>query len=254
MSGRLIGKVALITGAARGVGLATARLMAREGAQVVLTDINAEQGKEIANSIGNNSLFIEHDVTKEADWSAVINHIEAKFGQLNILLNNAAILQLGDIKEETLAGWQRVHMVNSDSVFLRIHYALPLMEKSGGGSIINMSSSSAVFGMPHFAAYGASKAAIRGLSQSVAVYCSQTKNNVRCNTLHPDSIMTPMVMEISAQAGDRSLADPDRAKAYVCRPEDVANSVLFLASDESKHINGAAIALDGGATVTPPYI
>ncbi|ABZ76703.1 short-chain dehydrogenase/reductase SDR [Shewanella halifaxensis HAW-EB4] len=254
MSERLAGKVALITGAARGVGLATAKLMAKEGAQVIFTDINAEQGQEIANSISSNALFLEHDVTKEADWSSILTHIKSKYGQLNILVNNAAILQLGDIKEETLAGWQKVHRVNSDSVFLGIHYALPLMEESGGGSIVNMSSSSAIFGMPHFAAYGASKAAIRGLSQSVAVYCSQTKNNVRCNTLHPDSIMTPMVMEMSAQAGDRSLAEPERAKAYLCQPEDVANTILFLASDESKHINGAAIALDGGATVTPPYL
>lgn len=251
---RLDNKVALITGAGRGVGRADAIKLAQQGARVVLTDINAEAGEAVAAEIGDQARFVQQDVSSEVQWQQIVALLEQQYGRLDILVNNAAILQLADVKEETLAGWRRMFSVNTESVFLAVHYCLPLMEKEGGGSIINMSSSSALFGLPHFPAYSASKAAIRGFTQSVAVYCNQAGKGVRCNSLHPDSIATPMTMEIASQAGGRKLADQDRVKPFVCSPEDIANTVLFLAADESRHINGATISLDGGATITPPYL
>lgn len=253
---RLSDKVAIITGASRGVGAANAKLLAQHGARVILTDINEKDGQAVADSIGCNAKFVCHDVSSEQGWTELISMVETEFGRLDILVNNAAILSNSTVAEETLAGWQRIFKINCDSVFLGTQSALALMEKSGGGSIINMSSSAALMGMPHFAAYGASKAAVRGFSQSVAVYCSQAKNKVRCNTIHPDSIATPMVMEVGMKMAKegKQVADQKRTMPYVCQPEAIANTVLFLASDESFHINGAAINVDNGATITPPYL
>jgi len=254
MTDRVAGKVAIVTGASRGVGRADAEVLSREGATVIMTDINAEAGEQAAAEIGGNARFVKQDVSDEAGWQVLIDTVEKGYGRLDILVNNAAILQLADVKSETLEGWRRVQAINTESVFLAIKYALPLMEKSGGGSIINMSSSSALVGMPHFAAYTASKAAVRGLTQSVAVQCHKAGNKVRCNTIHPDGIATPMVMEIAEQ---RPIMDPAKAEvaaSYTCTAEDVAQTVLFLASDESRNINGAAITLDNSATITPPYL
>lgn len=254
MTDRVAGKIAIVTGASRGVGLADAKLLSREGATVIMTDINAEPGRQAALEIGGNVRFVSQDVSDEAGWQALIAMVEKEYGRLDILVNNAAILQLADIKAETLEGWRRVQAVNSDGIFLAIKYALPLMERSGGGSIVNMSSSSALCGMPAIPAYSAAKAAVRGLTQSVAVYCHKAGNKVRCNTIHPDGIATPMMMEIADKGlvvnGDKA----EQAASYVCMPEDVANTVLFLVSDESCHINGAAICLDNSATITPPYL
>ena len=256
MSDRVAGKVAIVTGASRGVGRADAELLAAEGATVIMTDINAEAGEQAAAEIGGKVRFVKQDVSAEADWQSLIEMVEKEHGGLDILVNNAAILQFGDVTGETYEGWKRVQTINSDSVFLGIHYALPLMAKSGGGSIVNMSSSSALIGMPQFAAYSASKAAVRGLTQSVAVYCHQMGNKVRCNTIHPDGIATPMTMEI-VEKNPVLVSDPAKsavAGSYTCLPEDVAQTVLFLASDESRNINGAAITLDNSSTITPPYI
>ncbi|MFC6634370.1 SDR family oxidoreductase [Microbulbifer taiwanensis] len=254
MTNRVAGKIAIVTGASRGVGRADAALLAAEGATVIMTDINAEAGEQAAQEIGGPVRFVKQDVSDEAGWQSLVEMVEKEFGRLDILVNNAAILQLADVKNESLDGWRRVQSINSESIFLSIKYALPLMEKSGGGSIVNMSSSAALVGMPHFAAYSASKAAVRGLTQSVAVYCQKAGNKVRCNTIHPDGIATPMAMEIAEKT---PVIDEEKAKvaaSYMCTAEDVAQTVLFLASDESKHINGAAITLDNSATVTPPYL
>lgn len=253
---RLANKIAIITGASRGVGAANARLLAEHGAKVILTDVNEKDGQAVADSIGEQAQFVCQDVSSEQGWIDLMAMVEKSYDRLDILVNNAAILSNSTVSEETLSGWQRLFKINCDSVFLGTQSALALMEKNGGGSIINMSSSAALMGMPHFAAYGASKAAVRGFSQSVAVYCSQAKNKVRCNTIHPDSIATPMVMEVGmkmAQQG-KQVADQARTMPYVCQPEAIANTVLFLASDESSHINGAAITVDNGATITPPYL
>lgn len=258
MANRLTGRVAIVTGAARGVGFADASLLSSEGAQVILTDVNEALGVEAAEKIGNGAKFFRHDVSSEADWKSLIAMVDEQFGGLNVLVNNAAILQAADIVNETLEGWQRIQRVNSDSVFLGMKHAIPLMERTGGGSIINMSSSAAISGQSMFPAYSASKAAICGLTRSVAVYCHQKKNNIRCNTIHPDGIMTPMMMEIGQKMAEDGLVAVDPVKAeqaasYTCAPEDVAAVVLFLASDDSKRISGIQLPVDSSSTITAPY-
>lgn len=254
MTGRVAGKVAIVTGASRGVGLADAQLLASEGALVVMTDINAESGEKAAAAIGESAMFVKQDVSSEDDWKALIAKVEAKHGRLDILVNNAAILQVGDINTETLEGWRRIHAINTESVFLGIQNAMPLMEKSGGGSIINMSSSAALHGMPDFVAYSSAKAAVRGMTMAIAVHCQKNGNNIRCNTIHPDGIATDMVTEITSDLPDMDAAAAMKAIGFTVMPEDVAKTVLFLASDDSSMINGTAIRIDKSATITPPYI
>ncbi len=254
MSGRVAGKVAIITGASRGVGKADAELLAREGARVILTDVNEEAGRAVAAEIGDAATFIKQDVSSESDWESLVGTVERDFGQLDILVNNAAILEFGDVINASYESWQRIFRINADSVFLGIKFALPLLEKSGGGSIINMSSSSALMGMPNFAAYSSAKAAVRGLTQSVAVHCQKAAKGVRCNSVHPDGIITPMTAELADKAAGLQLSEPDRSAPFVCMPEEVAKLVLFLASDDSRHINGAAMTIDNGSTITPPYV
>jgi len=258
MSGRLAGKVVIITGAARGAGFADAELMHQEGATVIMTDVNEAVGQEAAAGLGERARFVRHDVANEDDWSALMSQVEQWHGRLDVLVNNAAVLQAADIVNETLEGWQRIQRINSDSVFLGMRAAIPLMEKSGGGSIINMSSSAAITGQSVFPAYSASKAAICGLTRSVAVYCHQRKNKIRCNTIHPDGILTPMMAEIGDQlvAAGITAVDPvkmEQAVSYMCEPEVIARVVLFLASDDSSHINGIQLPVDASATITAPY-
>ena len=254
MANRVAGKVAIVSGAGRGVGLVDAQLLSAEGAKVVLADINTEGGEQAAADIGASAQFIKHDVSSEQDWKDLIAKVEQDYGRLDILVNNAAILKASRIDIESLEGWRRVQSVNAEGVFLGIQNALPLMERSGGGSIINMSSSSALMGMPYFIAYAASKAAVRSITEAIAVHCHQTDNNVRCNSIHPDGIATEMTQEL-----DPDLLPPMdegqalRAISYTCMPEAVANVVLFLASDESSAVNGAAIRVDKTATIAPPY-
>ncbi len=253
-AGRLAGKIVLVTGASRGVGLCNAKLMAAEGAHVIMTDINADTGSKAAAEIGGNTQFYKQDVSSEQDWAELVAKIDAEHGRLDVLVNNAAILQFGEINNESLEGWRRIQSVNADGVFLGIHHCLPLMEKSGGGSIVNMSSSAAVFGMPYFVAYSASKAAVRGITKAVAVHCHRHQNGVRCNSIHPDGIATDMPMEV---AGDMPELDSNKAlqaMSYTCMPDDIAKIVLFLASDDSVGMNGAALNADKSATITPPYL
>ena len=254
MGARVVGKVVIVTGASRGVGLADAKLLAAEGATVIMTDINVEAGKKAAADIGDSAQFIKHDVSNEEEWKALIAKVEAEHGRLDVLVNNAAILQVGDINGETLEGWQRMMKINADSVFLGVQNALPLIEKSGGGSIINMSSSAALHGMPNFVAYSSAKAAVKGLTKAVAVHCQQTNNGVRCNSIHPDGIATDMPQEIAGDLPEMDATAAMKAVAFMIMPEDVAKTVLFLASDDSSMINGIALSIDKTATITPPYI
>ena len=250
--GRLQGKVAVVTGAARGVGFATAQRFCQEGATVLMTDINSEQGEAAAAQIG--ARFMLLDVAQEADWQRCAALIVEDYGKLDILVNNAAILRASDILQESLQQWRQVMAVNADSVFMAIHHLLPIITTSGAGSIINMSSSSALLGMPHFCAYTAAKAAVRNLTMSTAVLCKQQGGGVRCNSVHPDGINTTMAREIAADMPADVIAGYQRTAPFICQPDDVANTLLFLASDESRHINGAAICLDNTATIHPPYL
>lgn len=248
-NGRVHGKVALVTGGANGIGAASVRLLAAEGAQVLISDLDVEAGQALAMEIGPTAAFIRHDVSSEAEWRQVIDHVRERYGRLDILVNNAGILIAGSIEETTLADWHKMLRVNADSVFLGCREGIALM-KDSGGSIINLSSIAALAGRDDYAAYSASKGAVAALSRSVAALCRRCKYRIRCNTLHPDGVLTDMTRGSLPQGidPDRLTIDSDPMNR-MCRPEDVAASVLFLASDESRAINGVELRVDSGQMV-----
>ncbi|KJH77902.1 MULTISPECIES: SDR family oxidoreductase [unclassified Pseudomonas] len=248
-NGRVHGKVALVTGGAKGIGAASACLLAAEGAQVLISDLDVEAGQALAAEIGPTAAFIRHDVSNEDQWRQVIEHVRKRYGRLDILVNNAGILIAGSIEETSLADWHKVMRVNADSVFLGCREGIALM-KDSGGSIINLSSIAALAGRDDYLAYSASKGAVAALSRSVAVMCRRRKYRIRCNTLHPDGVLTDMT-----RGGFPEGVDPNRLTIdsdpmnRMCRPEDVAASVLFLASDEARAINGVELRVDSGQMV-----
>ncbi|SRR6056297_1018436 len=252
--GRVEGKVAIVTGAASGMGKADAILLAAEGARVVLADLNEADGAAAAAAIGSNALFLRLDVTDEDNWKTVIEKTLETFGRLDILVNNAGMIGLGNVVDTTLEDFRRINAVNSEGVFLGCKHAIPAMAQSGGGSIVNMSSVAAIHGQSFVAAYSASKGAVRGLTKSIAMYCKEQKNGVRCNSVHPDGVKTPMVVKVALGKDTATAEDIEKVGAFgnMCDPEDVANMVLFLASEESRFVTGAEMLIDNGATITPP--
>lgn len=248
--GRVQDKVAIITGAASGVGKEDALLLAREGARVVLTDLNEEAGRAVAKQIGDAALFVKHDIASDEQWQQVIAETEARFGGVDILVNNAAILAQATIEETDLALWQKIQKVNSDGYFLGCKYGLLAMKKRPSGSIVNMSSMAGIGGVSSFCAYSASKAAVAGLTRSVAAHCRAQLYKIRCNSIHPDGIATPMVFNLHKEKGAGTSyvreKDPKQLQARFAQPQDIANLVLFLASDESRFINGAEMRIDNG--------
>jgi 3(or 17)beta-hydroxysteroid dehydrogenase len=255
--GRVAGKVALITGGASGLGRQSAIRLAQEGARVVLSDVNAEAGNAVAAEIGGACMFLEHDVTHEAAWQAVIEVTLTRFDRLDVLLNSAGIGTMGSIEDCTLEDWRQVHAVNADGTFLGCKYAIAAMKRTStepgcGGSIINISSVSGLIGGHNLAAYNSSKGAVRLLTKSVALHCARQGYNIRCNSVHPTFIATPMV-----QAMIDNAADPERVGQKLARqvplghigePDDIAWGVVYLASDESKFMTGTEFVLDGGIT------
>jgi len=252
--GRVEGKVAIVTGAASGMGRADAELLAAEGAKVVVADRNESDGQAVARGIGNNALFMKLDVTDEGNWQDVIAATIETWGRLDILVNNAGVIALGNITDTTLDSWRMVNAVNSDGVFLGCKHAIPAMAESGGGSIINMSSVAAIHGQSFVAAYTASKGAVRALTKSIAMYCKEQKNGIRCNSIHPDGVATPMVVKVVTGKDGATQEQIDKIKeaANMCEPRDIANLVLYLASDESRFVTGAEMLIDNAATITPP--
>lgn len=252
--GRVAGKVAIVTGGASGMGKADAILLAREGARVVVADLNEKDGMEVARGIGDNALFLRLDVTDEDNWKTVISATREKFGRLDILVNNAGMIALGTIVDTDLATWRKINAVNSDGVFLGCKHAIPVMAASGGGSIINMSSVAAIHGQSFVAAYTASKGAVRALTKSIAMFCKEQKNGIRCNSIHPDGVKTPMVVKVAMGKDVATAEDIEAVGKYgnMCDPEDIANLVLYLASDESRFVSGAEMLIDNCATITPP--
>ena len=256
---RVAEKVCIVTGAASGMGKADALLLAAEGAKVVLTDLNAEAGEALAADIGGDALFIRHDVSSEQDWQQVIAATVERFGRLDVLVNNAGMMRMTDITQCSLEEYQLINRVNNDSVFLGCKHAIPAMTESGGGSIINMSSVAALHGMPYIPAYCASKGAVAALTKSVAIWCREKNNGIRVNSIHPDGVKTPMVVKVAT--GKDTATDEEiqalgdavaKMNSPMCEPEDVANLVLFLASEESRFITAAEMLIDNGATATPP--
>ena len=251
MTERLKDKVALITGAAQGLGKEMAKSMIAEGAEVYISDINQEQLDKTVTELSCSGINL--DVTKSEDWKKAVSHIQDKSGSLNILVNNAGIGNGGDIESTDMDTWKLVHNVNLDSVFLGSKYALPLMRESGNGSIINISSMSGIVASHNTSAYNSSKAAVRHLSKSIALHCAKSTNLVRCNSIHPVFTRTAMVQSMIDAAPERNIEQkliqqiPIRKLA---EPIDIANAAIFLASDESSFITGTELLIDGGLSAT----
>jgi len=248
-SGRVAGKTALVTGAAQGLGAAIARMLVREGARVVLTDINGPKVREVADSLGEAALALEHDVTQESQWQRVLSEVVSHFGELHILVNNAGIASLGSVEDLSLEEWRRVHAIDLDSVFLGCKHAIPHLRESGGGAIVNIASISGLVAAPNTVAYNSAKAAVRHLTRSVALHCARERSGIRCNAVLPVFIDTPI---LDTFQGDRPreelLAKLARQipLGEVGKPDDVAYAVLYLASEESRLMTGSEIVLDGG--------
>jgi 3(or 17)beta-hydroxysteroid dehydrogenase len=249
---RVAGKVAIVTGGASGLGAADARMLAREGARVVLTDVNEAAGSALAREL--DAHFVRQDVADEASWAALVSGVVQRYGRLDVLVNNAGIAIVADIEHTTTEIWRRTLAVHLDGTFFGCRAAIPAMAAGGGGSIVNMSSTAALVGIPPFLAYSAAKGGIRSLTKAVAIHCRTRKNGIRCNSVHPGSIDTPMVQTALAETRGIRLADAEDPQAArralgLGEPDDVANLVLYLASDESKHVNGAELVIDAGDTV-----
>lgn len=254
---RLDNKVALVTGAARGIGEAIARAFVAEGARCYVTDIDDAGGRAVADSIGPGATYLRLDVREEADWQAAMARVVAEAGQLDILVNNAGITGFEDTaapqnpEHASLADWQRVHRTNLDGTFLGCRFAIRTMRAQGnGGAIINMSSRSGVVGVPGAAAYASSKAGIRNHSKTVALYCAEQGLPIRCNSIHPAAILTPMWEPMLGRGPERekrlvAFARANPARRFG-RPEEVAAVCVMLGSDEATYINGAEFTIDGG--------
>jgi NAD(P)-dependent dehydrogenase (short-subunit alcohol dehydrogenase family) len=255
--GRVAGKVALVTGAASGIGRASAAALAREGASVVLTDVQVALGEEAAGGIvkaGGKAKFRKQDVTSEDGWTDIVGGIERDYGRLDILVNNAGTAVAGFVTELTLDDWRRQQAVNVDSVFLGTRAALPLMRKGGGGSIVNISSIAGLRGAARLSAYCASKGAVRLFTKAVAIECAAMRDGVRANSIHPGIIETPIWANLGAP-GSNLPPNLDELSALRVplgvsgQPADIANAVVFLASDESRYVTGEEMVIDGGMTI-----
>ena len=252
---RINNKTALITGGGSGLGEASSLRLAEEGARVFVTDISQESAERVAQTIrdfGGQATALHHDVTQESDWSRVHDAIAAECQSLDILVNNAGVAFSGNIEETTLSDWRAVNSVNSDGVFLGMKNCLPIMTKPGG-SIINISSIEGIIGDPKLIAYNASKGAVRLMTKSAALHCTQAGYGVRVNSIHPGFIETPMVAEGVAAMGDAAEEFHQRILAaipmgHLGQAIDIANAVLFLASDESRYMTGSEMVIDGGYT------
>ncbi|MFP2912435.1 glucose 1-dehydrogenase [Pyxidicoccus sp. 3LFB2] len=253
---RVEGKVALITGAAGGLGSAAARMLAREGAKVVVTDRKAREqdGQAVAASLGEGTgLFLPLDVTKEDDWAQAMERTLAHFGRLDVLVNNAGMGIPKDIESLSLEEWRLVHAVNLDGVFLGCKHAIRAMRQCGAkGSIINVSSVAGLMGVPTLIAYGSAKGAVRMFTKSVAMHCAHKGYGIRCNSIHPTFIETDMVDALAKSSGDPAKARANMARTIplgrLGEPDDFAYAIIYLASDESKLMTGSEFVLDGGAT------
>ena len=248
--GRLDGKVALISGGAKGQGAVEARLFVREGASVVFGDILDDEGKKLEAELrgaGGHATYVHLDVTRESDWQAAVATAVQTYGKLTVLVNNAGILLRAKIEAMSEAQWDRIMAVNAKGVFLGTKHAIPAMRQAGGGSIVNISSTAGLVGSPgETAAYIASKGAVRLFTKATAI--QHAKENIRCNSVHPGPIATDMIRDM--------LESPEMLQARMRRlpmgrvgaPEDVAYGVLYLASDESSYVTGSELVIDGGTT------
>lgn len=254
---KLNGQVALITGAAGGIGAVICKTFADEGALIVAADLDFEVAQRVANEVGNGAIAIQLDVSSENSWEALNNELKGKISKLDILVNGAGISGFGNIDQIDFEFWSRFQRINSDSVFLSVKNMLPLLRKSKAGSVINIGSTLALQPNAGLPAYSAAKGAMRSLTKSLALHFAENGDNIRCNTIHPGSTLTPMM---EANLGD---TQEERAANYQARidshplgkvlgrivlPKDIALAALFLASSDAAFITGVDLAVDGGAT------
>lgn len=246
-------KVAIVTGAASGAGLATARLLAQRGAKVVLCDIDEAGIRDAAADIGAVAIYVTLDVSQEDQWQAAVEKTVETFGGLNILVNNAAVASHQDVLEATVEEWRRVFEVNALGVLLGCKAAIAVM-RDGGGAIVNLSSNSTLIGMGNLPIYSSSKGAVNALTMSIAAYCKERKLPIRCNAVQSGGIKGRMLRETFLEWTGIDIverADDPEVKAMlegIAEPEEIAKVIVFLASDESSRINGADIAADGMQT------
>ncbi len=250
--GRVANKVAFITGGASGLGKATAEMMAREGAKVVIADRNVEGAEAVARQIGPAAIAVALDVTNEQQWIAALDATEAAFGGLNVLVHSAGVGVLKSVEDISVEEWNFVHAVNLDGPFLGNKHAIPRMKAHAPGSIIIISSVSGIIAGHNMSAYNTSKAAARMLAKTTALHCAKRGYNIRCNSVHPTFIDTPMVQSMLVAGGDpakvRQKLESQVPLGRLGEPDDVAYCILYLASDESKFVTGAEFVLDGGIT------
>jgi NAD(P)-dependent dehydrogenase (short-subunit alcohol dehydrogenase family) len=261
--GRVEGKICCITGAANGIGRCAALTLAREGASVAATDLQADRGVGLVAEIeeaGGRARFIEHDVTSEDAWVSVIEQIRSAYGRLDVLVNNAGIGLSGPVVDMSLADWRRQTAVNLDGVFLGVKHALPLMRQSGGGSIINVSSIAGIKASANVSGYCATKGAVRLFTKSVALECAAAKDGVRVNSLHPGIVETAIWDSLIGTGPEGSNARPrgPTLAAFTAQavplgrpglPEEVAAGILWLASDESSYVSGTELVIDGARSI-----
>ena len=245
---RLHNKIAIITGAASGIGLAIAELFAAEGASIALTDINADAVQaRVTTLAGDGHLGLTLDVCSEDNWEQAFDAVLARHGRVDILVNNAGIPAQGGIEDTTLEHWRRVMAINLDGTFLGCKHAVRRMKHTGGGSIVNVSSVGALKGSLVGPAYGASKAGVWNLSKTVALSCARAGYNIRCNSLHPGLTHTPMMDQAPAATIERLKAGIPMQR--LGEPLDIAQAALYLASDESRYTTGTTLVVDGGYTI-----
>lgn len=242
--GRLDGKVAIITGAAKGIGLACATRFVKEGAKVVITDVDEEQGVKAAEALGDNATFVKQNVAKEAEWEKVMTATKEAFGQIDIILNNAGILSFNNAEEITEKDWHSVLSVDLDGVMWGVKLGIKEM-KANGGSIINLSSIAGLIGISNLFAYNAAKGAVRMLTKSAALYCAENHYPIRINSIHPGYVHTPMV---DVYPEMREQLESLHPMGRLGEPEEIANMALYLASDESSFSTGSEFVVDGGYT------
>ncbi|SVC14442.1 uncharacterized protein METZ01_LOCUS267296 [marine metagenome] len=246
--GRLSGKVAIISGGARGQGAEEARLFASEGAKIIIGDILDSEGIQVESEIverGGQAKFVRLDVSIEDDWSKAVQLAISEYGKLDILVNNAGILLMKGVEDTSSEEWDYLHNINSKGVFLGSKAVISAMRESGGGSIVNISSIAGLIGS-RFSAYGASKGLVRTLTKSIAV--NHGHENIRCNSVHPGIIDTDMVAEIIGSKEGRDLQLNRTPLNVIANSRDVAFGVLYLASDESRYVTGSELVIDGGIT------
>ena len=247
---RLEGKVALISGGARGQGAVEARMFAEEGASVVIGDILDEQGRQTEaelQELGYNVTFVHLDVTSESDWEAAVQAAIGTYGKLDILLNNAGILIRKNIEETTEEDWDRIFSINAKGVFLGTKAAIPAMRENGGGSIINISSTAGLVGSPNgSASYTATKGAVRLFTKSTAI--QHAREGIRCNSIHPGPIETDMIADTLNDPANLALRMQRLPLGRVGKPSEIAYEAIYLASDESSFVTGSELVIDGGTT------